>query len=124
MNKLIKKKLLWSAIVPIIAYRLAPGYDDSVDTLLADAVDNIIPEQMKRDNVTCDGATIVFTPKFPINKTSNVPSDVVTGSSLDVKFMLFEDGWGLYEVEIPSAEAHEIISIKNRIFKLLKLEEV
>ena len=122
--KSVKKKLLWSTIVPIIAYRLAPGYDDSVDVLLANAVDNIIPEQMKRDDVTCDGAAIVFTPKFPINKTSNVPSDVITGSSLDVKFMLFEDGWGLYEVEIPTAEAHEISVIKDRILKLLKLEEM
>ena len=121
--KRVRKKLLWSTIVPIIAYRLEPGYDDSVDVLLADAVDNIIPKQMKRDDVTCDGVTIVFTPKFPINKTSNVPSDVVTGTTLDVKFMLFEDKWALCEIEIPTAEAHEIIAIKNRIFKLLKLEE-
>lgn len=121
--KIVRKKLLWTTIVPIIAYRLEPGYDDSVDALLADAVDNIIPKQMERDNVTCDEVTIVFTPKFPINKTSNVPSDVVTGSELDVKFVLFEDRWALCEIEIPTAEAHEMLDIRDRIFKSLKLEE-
>lgn len=121
--KRVSKKLLWGTIVPIIAYRLEPGYDDSVDALLADAVDNIIPKQMKRDDVTCAGVTIVLIPKFSIDKTSNVPSDVVTGSTLDVKFMLFEDKWALCEIEIPTAEVHEIIAIKDRLFKSLKLEE-
>ena len=119
-----KRKLKWSTIVVIEAWTWAPGYDDSVDKLLANAIDVTIPKQMENDNIKCDGAGIVFTPIWPSHKTSNVNSDTVIGDPLEVKFMLFEDGWGLYEVEIPSVEAHQIIEIKNRIFKLLKLEEV